>query len=150
MDIAALIASIDKTRAQIVQELQVRQSAYEAARTVALEQLQAELRTLRARVEGEQTEIGQVTFTRDLTRSTYAALARKVQERNIADATGQTEISLASRATSATLASRPLAQSAALGAAAGVLLGLIVGLLVTRSGRMRSSVAPPAPVLATS
>jgi hypothetical protein len=138
-DLSGLITSIDTGRAAVAKEFDSRRADYEARRTSEIQRLESELRSLRADLEAQTGVQKQQTLQRDLSWTTYNALASKVEERKVAYATGGQEVEIASQATVASSAARGTAVIVGL---AG-LIGLVgaAALIIVRAGIQRASAA---------
>lgn len=85
-DLRSLIAGIDQARSAVQQEFATRRQAYETKRQSDIAALQDELRDLRSQFEARLAQRKELTGRRDLMLDTYSALARKVEERRVAEA----------------------------------------------------------------
>ena len=134
-DLSQLIASIDRARTLVAEEFQTRQSQYEAARINEVRELEDEVRTMHAELENLTSGQKQQLLQRDLALDTYSALARKLEERKVAEAAAGHEVEIAGAATVASAAARATGLSEAVWAIAG---GATVALIVlARSSRVR-------------
>jgi uncharacterized protein involved in exopolysaccharide biosynthesis len=139
-DLRHLSDGINAVHDQLANEFEMRRGQYEARVADQLRSLAADLRQLRADREAANSERQNLTTQRDLAVNTYNALAAKVEERRIADASGTQEVQIASMASVAQPAPRKN-----LVIALGLLLGLVAGFTValgrsiaadrTRAGR---------------
>ena len=133
-DFQQLEASIDEARAATQREFDARRIAYEAKRDQQVQELHDALRGLRADVEALAAQRSQVTLKRDLASSSYNALARKVVERKVAEATMGQEVELAGRAASAVPAPNTrLLMTLVVAALVGFTLSVVVALFQPRS-----------------
>ena len=118
-DLSQLIASIDRARTLVAEEFQTRQSQYEAARINEVRELEDEVRTMHAELENLTSGQKQQLLQRDLAWDTYSALARKLEERKVAEAAAGHEVEIAGAATVASAAARGTGLSEAVWAIAG-------------------------------
>jgi hypothetical protein len=125
-DLRQLSTSIDQARSSVSSELDARRTAYEAKRAQDMQQLQDSLRSLRADVEARTAQRKALTLQRDVTWNTYSALASKVEERKVAEATTGSEVELAARATTAV----PSNSHPAVVLAAAAVIGLVIAAIV--------------------
>jgi hypothetical protein len=119
-NVTQLTTSIDRARILVAQEFEARQANYETQRATEIRQLEAELRPMHAELDGLLTGQRQQTLERDLAWDTYSALARKLEERKVAQTSGGHEVEIASKAWDA----RPVPRSSTLNLVLGALAGL--------------------------
>lgn len=126
-NLRALVTGLDQVRDALTEQFQSERAGYEAAAQVRIKQLEDDLRQLNGRLESGEATVRNVTAQRDLSWDTYSALARKVEERRVADATSGREVEIASTASVA----EPLSKGGVGLVVLGALSGLaVVGLVV--------------------
>lgn len=122
----ALAAAIDQARSSVAQELAARRQAYESARQGQIDQLESDLRSLREQATAPVARRQDLQLRQDLAWETYSALARKVEEREVAETSTTHEVEIAS----APVQAQPMARSAVLTLLAGAFGGgVLAGLL---------------------
>lgn len=122
----ALAGGIDRAIEDARREFDARRSDYEVRRSEQLSELEEEVRALRAQRENAGAVRRELTLTRDLSWETYSALARKAEERAVAEGTESREVELASRATLA----EPVAKRTVYAALIAGTVGLAFAVLV--------------------
>jgi capsular polysaccharide biosynthesis protein len=130
-DWRALETNIERARAAVARELDSRRAAYESSRAQAIQALQSSLGALRSDVEARAALRKDLTLKRDVAWDAYSALARKVEERRVADATTGRELELADQATTAVAPSR-LLPTLGLAALAGFAIASTIALVRSR------------------
>ena len=138
-DLAQLLAAVESARTQIGSELAARQADYESKRAAEIGQLEDELRPMRSELEDLMSGQKELTLKRDLAWDTYIALARKLEERNVADAATGHEVELASTAVAANPAPRATTLSAVVGATLGLAAVVMVLLAWAAVPRIRQA-----------
>lgn len=96
-----LIASVDRARTQLQVEFQTKRAEFEAGRAAEIRNLEEELRPMRAQLEELTSTRHDLTLKRDVAWDTYSALARKIEERKVAEAASGHEVEIAAVATDA-------------------------------------------------
>lgn len=134
-----LLVAVDSARAQVALELQERQTEYEARRAEDIRRLEDELRPMQSELEDLMSGQKELTLKRDLTWETYAALARKAEERKVAEATTGHEVEVAGTAANASLVPRNPWRNVAVGGAAGLAAAMVLLLVWAALVRARGA-----------
>jgi uncharacterized protein involved in exopolysaccharide biosynthesis len=146
-DIEALLARINAQQQTVANEFIEQRDAYEAQRAAQMQSLEAEMQSLRSQANALTTTRNLVAQQRDLANATYTALAKKVEERRISEASIQQQVVVASPAAAAASPTLPLAFTLLTALAGGVLL-IALGMLSKRFVRMDRPGLGPVPVQA--
>jgi capsular polysaccharide biosynthesis protein len=126
-DLRALIVGLDDARAKVAATFDARRQAYEADRQSQIAALESDLRQLRSDREAADAARKELTLKRDVSWDTYTALARKVEERRVAEAALGREVEIAAPAVAAIPASSRLQLTLSLAGVAGfVVTALLV------------------------
>ena len=121
-ELQALSDNLDTVRQQVATTFDARRTEYEQQNAQQIGQIEQELQQLRAQREAADAERKRLTDQRDMASDTYTALAKKAEERRVADSASGREVELASEATYADQLPRR--------STAGVAQAGLVGLLV--------------------